>query len=66
MPGYLNSREFNNNGSFTIRDCSHQLLPAARSIASTSEVVTVLIPLIVMPATNALSERTASDLHKIN
>ena len=31
-----------------------------------SEVATVLILLIVMPATNALSEKTASDLRKMS
>ena len=68
-PGYLNSKEFNNNGSFTIlqfRDCSYQLLPSARGIATMSEVATVLILLIVMAATNALSEKTASDLRKMS
>ena len=63
---YLNSKEFNNDGSFTIlqiRDCFCKLSPAAR--ASMSEVATVLKLLMVMPATNAVSERTASALRRI-
>jgi len=60
---YLNLKEFNNNGSFTvleIRDCFCKLSPAAR--ASMSEVVTILKLLMVMPATNAVSERSVSAL----
>ena len=63
---YLNSKEFNNDGSFTIlqiRDCFRKLSPAAR--ASMSEVATILKLLMVMPATNAVSERTASALRRV-
>ena len=63
---YLNSKEFNNDGSFTIlqiRDCFCKLSPAAR--ASMSESATILKLLMVMPATNAVSERNASALRRI-
>ena len=53
----------NNNGSFTvleIRDCFCKLSPAAR--ASMSEAITILKLLMVMPATNAVSKRSASAL----
>ena len=59
---YLNSKEFNNDGSFTIlqiRDCFRRLSPAAR--ASMSEIATIL-KLLMLPATYAVSERTASAL----
>jgi len=60
---YLNLKKFNNNGSFTvleIRECFCKLSPTAR--ASMSEVVTILKLLMVMPATNAVSKRSASAL----
>ena len=59
-------RSFRNKSSLTIlqmRDYFCQLSSAAR--ASMSEVALVLKLLMVVPATNAVSERSASALHRV-